>query len=364
MTRIHLSAVAAAIALLAGCAMVSDCPTDAFEDGRDVNRFRTASNRSVLDKTPALAQRFAHLAAMSALAYWHEGRDCKFEDEHYLDGIDEPDKAAKAKKIAEDLNNMLKSADGIWNPVKFEAMSELTKCQDEIGLFFRVWRRSNKGRDDVVIAFRGTSNFPEDWTYANLWWVTRFFKSDNQYSRASKLLESVVLPQLISDANSEAKQAPRIVVTGHSLGGGLAQRALYDSPSHIEQAVVFDPSAVTGYVESKHGKEVLCACNSELGTEAKIIRVYESGEILTRLRIWHKIFLPSETQVQEVRLAFYGGTNSVKAHSIRLLAFRLRDELSSPPKDALWYASPNLECTRKIEEAQRAACTASACKLP
>ena len=78
----------------------------------------------------------------------------------------------------------------------------------------------------MVIAFRGTSNTP-DWLYGNLWWFTRFFIKDNQYSRSTKLLEAV-LKQLNEDAQRAGKPSPKIVATGHSLGGGLAQHALYN----------------------------------------------------------------------------------------------------------------------------------------
>ena len=155
------------------------------------------------------------------------------------------------------------------------------------------------------------------------------------------------------------------------MGGGLAQHALYNYPSAIKQAVVFDPSSVTGYVESKHGKEVLgCACDGDLKTEAKIIRVYESDEILSNLRIWHKLFFPSHLQIQEVRFAFDHGQNSVAAHGIRELTVRMQDESRKPIDEAMarepWYASSAPGCTKKIEDAQRTECMAveNVCKAP
>jgi pimeloyl-ACP methyl ester carboxylesterase len=285
---------------------------------------------------------------MSGLAYWHEGEDCKFEDSHLS-----KDDAAALQQVLEDV-----SLPASWQSVNFDPKLGLpTQCQDEIGLFFRVWRRPvEAGRDDVVIAFRGTSNNP-DWIYGNLWWVTRFFVKDNQFSRSTRLLD-VVLKQLHDDAQRAGKADPRVVVTGHSLGGGLAQHALYNYPSSIKQAIVFDPSPVTAYVASSHGKEVLeSEFDSDLKTEARIIRIYESDEILSNLRIWHKIFFPSHLQIQEVRFAFYDGRNSVNAHSMRDLTFSMHKESKLPIAEAMaqqpWHASLAPGCTQKIEDAQK-----------
>ena len=135
--------------------------------------------------------------------------------------------------------------------------------------------------------------------------------------------------------------------------------------TEIRQAVVFAPSAVTGYVASRRGREVLeCDCDRELGTEARIIRVYESDEILSNLRIWHKVFLPSHLQIQEVRFAFYHGGNPVRAHSMQDLVRGLerKSKEAFPPGMAAqpWYASASAACTRKLEAAQSAACRAVA----
>jgi dienelactone hydrolase len=347
--------VAAAAAVLGSCTHlhVNDCP-DGQVLGKDVNRFRTASYRTTLDNPPAAAKRFLLLAAMSGLAYWHEGSACPHEDKHL------------SKQDADELKAILRAAspDGAWEPVRFDPALKLpTECQDDIGLFFSVWRRPGlQGPDDVVIAFRGTSNRP-DWLYGNLWWFTRFFLSDNQYARSTRHVQTV-LAHLDEQARLGGRRRPRVVATGHSLGGGLAQHALYNF-TEIRQAVVFAPSAVTGYVASRRGREVLeCDCDLELGTEARIIRVYESDEILSNLRIWHKVFFPSHLQIQEVRFAFYQGGDPVRAHSMRDLARSLERKSKEPSPPSLaaqrWYASASAACTRKIEDAQNAACRAVA----
>jgi hypothetical protein len=255
--------VAVSAMVLSGCTQlhVTDCP-DGQVLGKDVNRFRTASYRTTLDNPPAAAKRFLVLAAMSGLAYWHEGSECPHEDQHLT------------KQDADELKTILRGAspDGAWEPVRFDpALNLPTECRDDIGLFLNVWRRPGlHGHDDVVIAFRGTSNRP-DWLYGNLWWFTRFFLSDDQYARSTRHVQAV-LAHLDEQARLDGKRRPRVVATGHSLGGGLAQHSLYNF-TEIRQAVVFAPSAVTGYVASRRGRAVLeCDCDRELGTEARIIR--------------------------------------------------------------------------------------------
>jgi len=340
------------IAGACGCTSMSvtDCPEGGVL-GQDINRFRTAKYRSTLGNVPAAANRFVALAAMSGLAYWHEGVDCPHEDSH-LGAAD----ASALQKILDDSAG----ASG-WESVQFPSELGLpTECQDDIGLYFHVWRRpAQSGPDDVVVAFRGTSNAP-DWLYGNLWWFTRFFLADNQYARSTRHLDKV-FEVLDAQAREGGRPQPRIVVTGHSLGGGLAQHALYNF-AQIRQAVVFDPSSVTGYVASRRGKQVLeCDCDPDLGAEARIIRVYESREILSNLRIWHKVFFPSHLQIQEVRFAFYDGGDPVQAHSMRDLARSLHEKSKEPMPANLqgqpWYASASGQCTRKIEEAQSAACS-------
>src|SRR4051812_42301356 len=83
MKRFHMLVGIISIASVCGCTnlYVQDCP-EGDVVGKDVNRLRTVSYRSKLDNSPAAARRFLELAAMSGLAYWHDGEDCKFEDNH------------------------------------------------------------------------------------------------------------------------------------------------------------------------------------------------------------------------------------------------------------------------------------------
>ena len=152
-------------------------------------------------------------------------------------------------------------------------------CEDDQGLMFHVWQRKVGAQSHVAIAFRGTSG-RGDWWYGNLWWLTRFFIPDNQLTRARKHVERIV-KHFEQEARAKGEDPPRFVATGHSLGGSLAQHALYAFPNQVEQAIVFDPSSVTGFVDvSQENRINACSCRRELAPEARVFRVYQTYEVL------------------------------------------------------------------------------------
>jgi Lipase (class 3) len=70
-------------------------------------------------------------------------------------------------------------------------------------------------------------------------WFTRIIPIDNEYESARAAFEKVA-----TVATSKARNRPiRFIVTGHSLGGGLAQHVAYAFP--CVSAAVFDTSCVT-----------------------------------------------------------------------------------------------------------------------
>jgi len=108
-------------------------------------------------------------------------------------------------------------------------------------LEYRVWYREAKERShvDVVIAFRGTDG--GDW-YSNLRWITRFFPGWDQYD-----MTRTIVPLIEKHAAKTFPNKPiRMIATGHSLGGGLAQQAAY-AASNIKLVYAFDSSSVTGF---------------------------------------------------------------------------------------------------------------------
>jgi dienelactone hydrolase len=318
--------------------------------GQDVPRYRSAQHRTVLGNVPAAARRFTDFAAMSAYVY-HDPAECR--DNRDQDGISE----AEAGELA----TLIQGGAGRvgWQPMKFPPELGLPNvCRDDIGLVLHAWKRPGAVQDDIAVVFRGTSNAP-DWVHGNLWWFTRFVLPDNQYARAGRHMQAI-LAQAAEQAKREGKQPPRVFTTGHSLGGGLAQHALYRHRHQVLQAVVFAPSPVTGFAVTDATEENMsCSCSAELSGEPRILRVYESGEALSDFRLPHKIFFGPHPYIHEVRFSFKGGIDQINAHNMRDLARNLAAEGAKPetgrPGEP-WYASRDASCTAKVQQAQAKAC--------
>jgi pimeloyl-ACP methyl ester carboxylesterase len=88
----------------------------------------------------------------------------------------------------------------------------------------------------VLVAFRGTFS-PRDWL-SNASWFLRWLPIPNHYDDARQAFEKIR-----ADALKQANGRPvNFVVTGHSLGGGLAMHIAYGYP--CVSAVVFNASPV------------------------------------------------------------------------------------------------------------------------
>tara|TARA_Y100000033_G_C2753035_1_gene114941 strand:- start:1247 stop:2137 length:891 start_codon:yes stop_codon:yes gene_type:complete len=137
------------------------------------------------------------------------------------------------------------------------------------GLHYAVWKND---KDKVIaLIFRGTDE-PDD-IHANLYWITKyfpFFKS--QYEQIPDILKTVE-PLFPVDF--------RVISAGHSLGGGLAQLALYSSEK-IRTAYVFNTTSVTGWSdlgildENRHQDPRV--------KDTKVYRINEYGDGLQFLR--------------------------------------------------------------------------------
>ena len=188
------------LAVFQGCAL-EDCGGKVL--GENEPRIRSSHFRMLLADLPAASNRVAPYAAMSALAY-AEDRDCG---------------TANPKLTAEERANLESYllARG-WQEVR--DVQWVPPCEDEVGLFFRVWKLETDTRD-VVVAFRGTWGF-KDWLYGNLHWLTRFLPMEDQYSRARRAAQFV-----FDRFPDEPPKATRFYTTGHSLGGGVRVRSKF-----------------------------------------------------------------------------------------------------------------------------------------
>jgi len=159
---------------------------------------------------------------------------------------------------------------------QWEDIPAISKREDwryEIaGLSYEIWEKHDADQIIVALVFRGNDE-AVDWR-TNLRWVTRYtpFVKD-QYMQVQSLS-----PLLVDEIHKRHRgKYIRIVTTGHSMGGGLAQQAAYASV-RIKEVFAFEPSPVTGFYSvpdpprSANAKGIV------------VRRIYERGEVLTTFR--------------------------------------------------------------------------------
>lgn len=330
------------LSLLQACThlAVEDCGSGVL--GRNEPRLRSSHLRLLLADLPAASARFAPYAAMSALAY-AEDADC---------GNTKPKLSADERARLE----AVLAAAG-WKETR--DADGAPPCEDAQGLFFRVWTLQQAQTTQatqatqVVMAFRGTWGW-KDWVFGNLHGITRFLPMRDQYANARAAAQKVFARY------PGTPQAPtQFFSTGHSLGGGLAQHVLYSHPDKLIQAIAFDPSSVTGFVEQAPQRQVsACECSAQtLVGEPRIFRVYDAYEILANLRIVHKIFFPPHRHIQELRFP------NAASHSMTGLALYLIQHAGSDSsaQSRPWYAakgpySATESCTAAFVRTQQASC--------
>ena len=151
-----------------------------------------------------------------------------------------------------------------------------------------VW--SNASRREVIVAFGGTAASSwEDWK-ANLHWFLEPIGVRDEYD----VVTDTFFPAFVAEFNRRLKlpgwewlRTARLVPTGHSLGGGLAQTFTYsawwdnDLPRPLE-VFAFDPTPVSAKRSTPAFKKHTAESFPYRGL--KIYRIYNRGEILASLR--------------------------------------------------------------------------------
>ena len=203
-----------------------------------------------------------------------------------------------------------------------------------MGLYVEVWEKDSSP-PVVAVVFRGTETTSwKDWV-SNFRWLLRFIPFyPDQYTVVAQTVGKEVLDDLnrkIADGKEQYKEI-RIITTGHSLGGGLAQHLAYSLPQtsspdgkllpRVSNVYGFDPSPVTGWYSV--GRQLRTANAKGL----EIDRVFEHGEILAYLRLVLRYINPpnvSDPSIREIRYNFVDSINPFSSHSMRLIACKLID---------------------------------------
>ena len=184
------------------------------------------------------------------------------------------------------------------------------------GLKLEIWLHPATGVR--VIVFRGTKSL-FSWQ-SNFHWIFKWFEgAKDQYEQVREFV-----PQLLDElqkGNSENQLT--VYATGHSLGGGLAQHALY-ADHRISMAFAFNSSPVTGWTdfEEQHLER------SVIGN--RIYRIHENGEALEFFRLLMKagyVLNPKPNKdpyFKEYRFNLKGG-GLFDQHGITELSINLRE---------------------------------------
>lgn len=222
-----------------------------------------------------------------------------------------------------------------WKKWNFPSVSLQARMLRE-GMYLEVLEREDESHT-IVVVFEGT-NFSElpDWK-ANLRWFLRFIPGfKDQYTLAAGDVAAEFHDEIASRIRrneavlrdgklySLSGRPIRIVATGHSLGGGLAQYFAYtfrqEPPDSmgpkVSEVFAFDPSPVTGWFSASDPPRTYNATNLTVN------RMFEYGEVLSYIRLLtSRLAVSAENPaIWEYRYNFDNETNVIKNHSMRRLA--------------------------------------------
>jgi hypothetical protein len=222
-----------------------------------------------------------------------------------------------------------------WDNFPSEAVRALAARR---GLNVEVWETDTP--PTVSVVFEGTNFWSKaDWASNLRWFAARFVPGYvDQYTLVSREVGKEFVDEFVR--RKPRGDVVRIISTGHSLGGGLAQHFAYSLPTaasnatavpRVARVYAFDPSPVTGWFSV--GKAV-----RERNANGLVIdRVFEHGEALAYLRLIQSYVMPPSVRnpaVREIRYNFVRTLNPIRSHSMHQLACDLVQAALATPQSA------------------------------
>ena len=179
-----------------------------------------------------------------------------------------------------------------------EPYADAAQSMRTVHLRAEVW--SNEQTREVVVAFGGTAALSMDDWEANLRWIWRLvgLRPIDEYT----VLTNDFVPAFVAaykkrrdDDGWTWLNEARVISTGHSLGGGLAQRFAYSLQASsgvppVREVYAFDPSPVSGKRDSPNFPAQADGLT--------VYRIYNRGEVLASLRSLARFGNPGDERNQ------------------------------------------------------------------
>lgn len=344
--------------------LVDRAPLKIYSDGVDTGidnkniALKDSTESRVANATTRtkLEHQFALMAVFSRMAYHRHipeyvryGRDDPAGKNlpPHADACNKNRKNSKHPHPIDYLYEKSESDSGRWQ--LWEENGEAKGCASKEGLFYEtyVFKTPQNQITHAVIAFRGTENSSNQLGYDWGSNVSNFFGFEPSEFKLAQEMQRLTIESLLA-SNGVGTFKPIIYVTGHSLGGGLAQQAAY-LHKDIVAAYVFDTSPITNWSNiygkfKADGKTKLMENDDPL-----IYRIAMKSEFLSYLR-WFTNRVTERRFGRSDYVFQYKDDGSIFGkHNMSILACKFAESVShiQPDKDnkvkpAEFYFTPTM----------------------